>query len=135
MVRPFTKGSLGVKPVVRRVKSSSRSNPNQTHTSPQEPNLIMLTPPPGKNAFPQLVPERHVSKPKKQRSPRRRKARSEWQLNQRQFEQNQSQEISHILPQEPIVPEVFNVGEEPSVSYLQLPTRNRLQQEDNQLCT
>ena len=37
---------------------------------------------------PQQVPERHVSEPKKQRSPRRRKTRSDWQLNQRQYEQN-----------------------------------------------
>ena len=91
------------------------------HTPPQGPNLIMFTPSPGHNVVSQQVQDRQMSEPKKQRSLRRRKTRSDWQLNQRQFEQNWSQEISHILPQEPVVPEVFNMGEEPSVSYLQLP--------------
>ena len=91
-------------------------------------------PSPGYNAAVQQVPDRQ-SEPKKQRSPRRRKTRSDWQLNQRQFEQNQSQEISHILPQETAVPDAFNMGEEPNVSYLQLPVRNRAQQEDIRLCT
>ena len=106
---------------------------SDTHP-PQGPNLITFTPSPLHNAVPHQVPERQISEPKKQRGPRRRKTRSDWQLNQRQFEQNQSQEIAHILQQEPMVPEVFNMGEEPSVSYLQLPTRNRFQQEDNRLC-
>ena len=53
------------------------------------------------------------------------------QLNQEQFEQNRSQEISHIQLQELVVSEgsqanpLFNVGKEASSSYLQLPTRNR----------
>ena len=68
------------------------------------------------------------SESKKQRSPRGRKTKSEWQLNQRQFDQNRSQEISHISPREQV--NVFNT-EEPSVSYLQLPTRK----ENNRLCT
>ena len=68
-------------------------------------------------------------KPKKQRSPKREKTRSEWTLNQRQFNQNKSQEISNISPQEQL--NVFN-GEEPSVSYLQLPVKKK---EDNRFCT
>ena len=79
------------------------------HTPPQGPNLIMFMPSPGQNVAAQQVPDRR-SEPKEKRSPRRRKTRSDWQLNQRQFEQNQSQEISHILLQELIVPEVFNMG-------------------------
>ena len=43
-------------------------------------------------------------------------------LNQRQFEQNKTQEISHISPRERL--NMFN-GEEPSVSYLQLPVKRR----------
>ena len=54
--------------------------------------------------------------PKRQRSPRKKK-NSEWTLNQRQFDQSKTQEISHILPGEHL--NVFNGGE-PSVSYLQL---------------
>ena len=67
------------------------------------------------------------SEPKKQRSPRSRKTRDEWQLNQRQVDQNKSQEISHISPREQI--NVFSV-KEPSVSYLQLPMK-KVQEEDN----
>ena len=90
----------------------------------------MVTPSPEQNAAAQQASGRQIE-PKKQRSPKRRKTKSEWQLNQRQFEQNCSQEISHILPQEPA--DVFNMGEEPSVSHLQLPMRNK--QEDNRSCT
>ena len=60
---------------------------DEMHTPPQEPNLITFTPSPGHNAVPQQVQDRR-SEPKKQRSPRRRKTRSDWQLNQRQFDQN-----------------------------------------------
>ena len=66
--------------------------------------------------------------PKRQRSPRK-KTRSEWTLNQRQFDQNKSQQISHISPREHL--NVFN-GEEPSVSYLQLPVKKK---EENHFCT
>ena len=59
--------------------------------------------------------------PKGQRSPRKKK-KSEWTLNQRQFDQNKTQEISHISPRECL--NVFN-GEELSVLYLQLPVRRR----------
>ena len=97
--------------------------------NPQEPNLITFTPPPGQQEVQGATGIQ--SEPKKQRSPRRRKARSEWQLNQREFDQNKTQEISHISPREQL--NVFNV-EEPSVSYLQLPTQ-KVQQEDNHFCT
>ena len=73
---------------------------------------------------------RGQSEPKKQ-SPRKRKTRSEYQLNQKQFDQNKSQEISHISPREQV--NIFNI-EEPSVSYMQLPTK-KVQQEGNHFCT
>ena len=63
--------------------------------------------------------------PKGQRSPRKKK-KSEWTLNQRQFDQSRTQEIS---PREHL--NVFN-GEEPSVSYLQLPVKRK---EENRFCT
>ena len=66
--------------------------------------------------------------PKRQRSPRKKK-RSEWTLNQRQFDQNKTQEISHISPREHL--NVFN-REESSVSYLQLPVKRK---EENRFCT
>ena len=56
-----------------------------------------------------------------------RKQRDEWQINQGQVEQNR--EISHISPGGQ--GNVFNT-EEPSVSYLQLPTRTA--QENNKVC-
>ena len=65
--------------------------------------------------------------PKRQRSPRKKKG-SEWTLNQRQFDHNKTQEISHILPGEQL--NVFN-GEE-SVSYLQLPIKKK---EEKRFCT
>ena len=65
--------------------------------------------------------------PKQQRSPRKKK-NSEWTLNQRQFDQSKTQEISHILPGEQL--NVFH-GEE-SVSYLQLPVKKK---EENRFCT
>ena len=66
--------------------------------------------------------------PKGQRSPRKKK-KSEWTLNQRQFDQNKTQEISHISPRERL--NVFNI-EEPSVLYLQLPVKRR---QENHFCT
>ena len=65
--------------------------------------------------------------PKGQRSPRKKK-NSEWTLNQRQFDQSKTQEISHILPGDQL--NVFH-GEE-SVSYLQLPVKKK---EENRFCT
>ena len=72
--------------------------------------------------------EGNHEKPKRQRSPRKKK-KSEWTLNQRQFDQNKTQEISHISPKERL--NVFN-GEEPNVSYLQLPVKRR---EESRFCT
>ena len=64
--------------------------------------------------------------PKRQRSPRKKK--SEWTLNQRQFDHSKTEEISRILPGEQL--NVFN-GED-SVSYLQLPVKKK---EENRFCT
>ena len=97
----------------------------QINVNQQEPNLITFTPP----AVPQTQGAAgRQEQPKRQRSPRK-KTRSEWTLNQRQFDQNKSQEISHISPREHL--NVFN-GEEPSVSYLQLPVKKK---EENCFCT
>ena len=100
----------------------------QINVSQQEPNLITFTP-----LVEQQIPQMQGTagrqeQPKRQRSPRKKK-RSEWTLNQRQFDQNKSQEISHISPREHL--NVFN-GEEQSVSYLQLPVKKK---EDNHFCT
>ena len=88
-----------------------------------------ITPLQGQQEAAQSATERQ-EKPKKQRSSRRRKVNSEWQLIQRLFEQNKAQEISHIAPDGQV--SVFNT-EEPSISYLQLPTRAA--QENNRVCT
>ena len=96
--------------------------------SQQEDDLITFTP-----FREQQVPQMQSAagnqeQPKRQRSPRKKK-KSEWTLNQRQFDQNKMQEISHISPREHM--NVFN-GEEPSVSYLQLPVKRK---EENRFCT
>ena len=100
----------------------------QIQVDQQEANLITFTPI-GEQQVPQVQgaagsQEQH----KQQRSPRKKK-NSEWTLNQRQFDQSKTQEISHILPREHL--NVFN-GEEPSVSYLQLPVKRK---EENRFCT
>ena len=96
--------------------------------SQQEDNLITFTPF-GEQQVPQMQSTvGNQEQPKGQRSPRKKK-KSEWTLNQRQFEQNKMQEISHISPREHL--NVFN-GEEPSVSYLQLPVKRK---EENRFCT
>ena len=96
--------------------------------SQQEDDLITFTPF-GEQQVPQMQGTvGNQEQPKRQRSPRKKK-KSEWTLNQRQFEQNKMQEISHISPRERL--NVFN-GEEPSVSYLQLPVKRR---EENRFCT
>ena len=94
----------------------------------EEANLITFTP-----IVEQQVPQMQgvagiEEQPKQKRSPRKKK-KSEWMLNQRQFDQNKTQEISHILPKEHL--NVFN-GEKPSVSYLQLPIKRK---EENHFCT
>ena len=52
-----------------------------------------------------------------------------WRLNQKHFNQSRNQEISHICPVEQV--NAFNI-EEPSVSYLQLPTGRAV---DPKLCS
>ena len=89
--------------------------------SEQEDDLITFTPF-GEQQVPQVQGAvGNQEQPKRQRSPRKKK-KSEWTLNQRQFDQNKTQEISHISPRERL--NVFN-GEEPSVSYLQLPVKRK----------
>ena len=100
----------------------------QVQVSHQENDLITFTP-----FREQQVPQVQGTvgiqeQPKRQRSPRK-KNNSEWTLNQRQFDQSKTQEISHILPGEHL--NVFN-GEEPSVSYMQLPVKRK---EENRFCT
>ena len=100
----------------------------QIQVNQEEANLITFTP-----IVEQQVPQIQGAagiqeQPKRQRSPRKKK-NSEWTLNQRQFDQSKTQEISHILPGEHL--SVFN-GEEPSVLYLQLPVKRK---EENRFCT
>ena len=93
----------------------------QIQVSRQEDDLITFTPF-GEQQVPQVQGTvGNQEQPKRQRSPRKKK-KSEWTLNQRQFDQNKTQEISHISPREHL--NVFN-GEEPSVSYLQLPVKRK----------
>ena len=97
----------------RSQNSSPALRNSQISVNHQESNLITFTPPAGPH-LPQV--QGAVGKqeqPKRKRSPRK-KARSEWALNQKQFDQNKSQEISHISPRQHM--NVFN-REEPSVSY------------------
>ena len=82
-----------------------------------ENNLITFTPLPmntqeGRQENPQ-------QEPKEQRSHRRRVQDGTWRLNQKQSNTSRNQEISYISPVEQV--NGFNI-EEPSVSYLQLPT-------------
>ena len=98
----------------------------QIQVSQQDDNLIT---PFGEQQVPQEQGAvGNLEQPKGQRSPRKKK-KSEWTLNQKQFEQNKTQEISHISPRERL--NVFN-GEKPSVSYLQLPVKRR---QENRFCT
>ena len=93
----------------------------------EEANLIMFSPV-VEQQVPLIPGETGIQEqPKHQRSPRKKK-KSEWTLNQRQFEHSKTQEISHILPGEQL--NVFN-GEE-SISYLQLPIKKK---EENCFCT
>ena len=96
--------------------------------SGQEDDLITFTPFGEQQASQVQGAVGNQEQPKRQRSPRKKK-KSEWTLNQRQFDQNKTQEISHISPRECL--NVFN-GEEPSVLYLQLPVKRK---EDNHFCT
>ena len=92
----------------------------QTQINQEEANLITFTP-----IIEQQVPAVQGAmgiqeQAKRQRSPRKKK-NSEWILNQRQFDQSKTQEISHILPGKQL--NVFN-GEE-SILYLQLPIKRK----------
>ena len=86
---------------------------NEARNSHQECNLITFTPLPRQEVIQEVQIE--LPEPRRQRTPRKRKQKSEWNLNQRQFNQNKPQEIL------------------PSVSYLQLPTRKVT--EDNRFCS
>ena len=82
-----------------------------------ENNLITFTPlPANSQGKEQEYPQQE---PKEQRNHRRRAQNGTWKLNQKQFNHSRNQEISHISPVEQVTG--FNI-EEPSVSYLQLPT-------------
>ena len=94
----------------------------------QEANLITFTPIGEQQVSQVQGAARSQEQPKRQRNPKKKK-NSEWTLNQRQFDQNKTQEISHILPGEHL--NVFN-GEEPSMSYLPLPVKRK---EENRFCT
>ena len=143
-LREYSRESLDPMASIRNLHIQQRQNRhsaqelNQTTPSaPQTPriqvnqeeaNLITFTP-----IVEQQMPRVQGAagsqeQPKQQRSPRKKK-NSEWTLNQRQFDQNKTQEISHILPGEHL--NVFN-GEEPSVSYLPLPVKKK---EENRFCT
>ena len=96
--------------------------------SEQEANLNKFTPIGEQQVLQRQDAAGSQEQHKRQRSPRKKK-KSEWTLNQRQFDQSKSQEISHILPGEHL--NVFN-REEPSVSYLQLPVKRK---EESCFCT
>ena len=98
------------------------------NTPAQDYNLITFTPPPRQRGL-QGTTERQ-QEPKKQRTHRKKKHKGDWTLNQRQFDQNKQQEISHISPVDQI--NILNT-EEPSVSYLQLPIRKMTV--ENRLCS
>ena len=113
---------------VAEVNQTTPSAPQtpRIQVSQEEANLITFTP----IVEQQVPPVQGVTgiqeQPKRQRSPRKKK-NLEWTLNQRQFDQNKTQEISHILPGEHL--NVFN-GEE-SMSYLQLLVKRK---EENRFC-
>ena len=100
----------------------------QIEVDQQEANLITFTPI-GEQQVPQVQGAAGSQEQPKQQSSPRKKKNSEWTLNQRQFDQSKTQEISHILPGEHL--NVFN-GEEPSVSYLQLSVKRK---EETPFCT
>ena len=101
----------------RSVQELNQTTPSTSQTpgiqvDQEEANLITFTP-----IVEQQVPQVQGAagiqeQPKRQRSPQKKK-NLEWTLNQRQFDQSKTQEISHVLSREHL--NVFN-GEEPSVS-------------------
>ena len=99
----------------------------QIEVNQEEANLITLTPIVEQQEPPVQGATGIQEQPKWQRSPWKKK-KSEWTLNQKQFDHSKTQEISHILPCEHL--NVFN-GEE-SMSNLQLPVKKK---EENHFCT
>ena len=97
-------------------------------TPVQNDNLITFTPPPRQRSVQETTERQQQQKPKEQRTPRKKSHNNEWNLNQRQFDQNKPQELSHIFPLNQA--NVYKT-EEPSMSYLQLPTRKDT---DNKFC-
>ena len=90
------------------VHQTTRIQANQ-----EEANLITFSPV-VEQQVPLIPSETEIQEqPKCQRSPRKKK-KSEWTLNQRQFDHSKTQEISHILPGEQL--NVFN-GEEKRVIF------------------
>ena len=103
---------------------------HEEDTPAQENNVITFTPLPGPGGSQGSREGQQPHEPKGQRTPRRRRTcNGEWDLNQRHFNRSKPQEISHISPVEQA--NVYNT-EEPSVSYLQLPTRRTT---DSWLCS
>ena len=120
----------------RQNRRSTQELNQTTPSAPQTPqiqvnqegtNLITFTPIVEQQVPPVQGATGIQEQPKRQRSPRKKK-KSEWTLNQKQFDHSKTQEISHILPGKHL--NVFN-GEE-SVSYLQLPVKKK---EENCFCT
>ena len=102
-------------------QNEAQSGPtNSPKTSPQELNLITFPPLQGQHEAIQGAAGKQ-NEPKKQGSPRRRKTKNERQLNQRQFAQNKTQEISPISLGEQV--NVFNM-EEPSMIVLMVAYEN-----------
>ena len=111
----------------RNQTTPSAPQTTRVQANQEEANLIKCSPV-VEQQVPLIPSETEIQeKPKCQRSARKKK-KSEWTLNQRQFDHSKTQEISHILPGEQL--NVFN-GEE-SMSYLQLPIKKK---EENRFCT
>ena len=64
----------------------------------QDNNLITFTPPSGQRSLQETTERQQHQKPKEQRTPKKKSRNNEWNLNQRQFNQNKPQELSHISP-------------------------------------
>ena len=95
----------------------------------QDNNLITFTPPPGQRSLQETTERQQQQKPKEQRTPKKKSRNNEWNLNQRQFDQNKPQELSHISPLDQA--NIYNT-EESSMLYLQFPTRRDT---DSRLCS
>ena len=116
-------------PQKERVNQGGVVAEHEEGTPVQDDNLITFTPPPRPRGLQETMEKQQPQEPNEQRTPRERTHNNEWDLNQRHFDQSKPQELSHISPVEQV--NVYNT-EEPSVSYLQLPTRKAT---DNRLCS